>query len=221
MRIKSGNPKALVLNPNKVFYKKQRWVGRGRREFRIAAHLGCKLICPGKPSPPIRLVLFGPVSERQKPAGQGAALHRVAMKPKHRPAPPHLPRARLPHALHPFLKPPSPASGGGGIQGGDLRRCKPQPNPLSFHHSPNSGHQDFLHSLSSSLSSSTLLDSWDKTRYNNLLPSAFRLAITPGLAFYAERLHSLPHLSGDTAVRSPRPCKKKGIWQSGPSKPPS
>lgn len=117
LRIKSGNPKALVLNPNKVFYKKQRWVGRGRREFRIAAHLGCKLICPGKPSPPIRLVLFGPVSERQKPAGQGAALHRVAMKPKHRPAPPHLPRARLPHALHPFLKPPSPASGGGGYKG--------------------------------------------------------------------------------------------------------
>ena len=95
LRIKSGNPKALVLNPNKVFYKKERWVGRGRREFRIAAHLGCKLICPGKPSPPIRLVLFGPVSERQKPAGQGAALHRVAKKPKHRPAPPPSP-ARAP-----------------------------------------------------------------------------------------------------------------------------
>lgn len=163
--IKSGNPKALVLDPNKVFYKKERWVGRGRHEFRIAAHLGCKLICPGKPSPPIRLVLFGPVSERQrKPAGQGAALHGAAVKPEHRPAPPHLPRARLPHALHPFLKPPSPASGGGGVQGGDLRRCKPQPNPLSFHHSPNSGHQDFLHSQSSPLPSSTLLDSWDKAR---------------------------------------------------------
>ena len=93
-------------------------MGRGRHEFRIAAHLGCKLICPGKPSPPIRLVLFGPVSERQrKPAGQGAALHGVAVKSEHRPAPPHLPRARLPHALHPFLKPPSPASGGGGVQG--------------------------------------------------------------------------------------------------------
>lgn len=106
LRIKSGNPKALVLNPNKVFYKEERWVGRGRREFRIAAHLCCKLICPGKPSPPIRLALFGPVSERQKPAGQGAALHRVAVKPEHRPAPPHLPRARLPHALHPFLNLP-------------------------------------------------------------------------------------------------------------------
>ena len=43
------------------------------------------------------------------------------------------------------------------------------------------------------------------------------LQMTPGLEFYAERLHSLPHRSGDTAVSSPRPVQKKPFDSQAPA----